>query len=157
IVLAGKKEQILDLNTRKTEAEARLKGKAQEAADINFLKEWDNTTVSWIDELYDLTARFPFQQGFRLESITVSPAKKKPNSKDKFVATMTLTGVVQRQDQTKVNDLVEEINKAGLRATPGQHGGTSTANANQSAFSITVDLPRQAPEKYKTKLTPPRG
>jgi Tfp pilus assembly PilM family ATPase len=149
IVLAGKKEQIQELNTRKMEVEGRIKGLAQESSDINFLKDWKNTSISWLDELYDLTAKFPDQKGFRVVSITANPSKKS-TGKDKFVGRVILTGVVQPDDTTTVNALVKEINKSGhLRATPGT---TTTGTGKQSSFAIQVDVVKQTPDKYTVKI-----
>jgi hypothetical protein len=149
IVLAGKKEQIQELNNRKMEVEGRLRGYAQESADITFLKDWKNTSISWLDELYDLSAKFPDQKGFRIVSITANPSKKSA-SKEKFVASVILTGLVQPDDTTTVNAFVKEINKSNhLRATPGP---TTTGTGKQSSFSLKVDLVKQAPDKYAAKI-----
>jgi Tfp pilus assembly PilM family ATPase len=149
IVLAGKKEQIQELNNRKMEVEGRLRGYAQESADITFLKDWKNTSISWLDELYDLSAKFPEQKGFRIVSITANPSKKSA-SKEKFVASVILTGLVQPDDTATVNAFVKEINKSNhLRATPGP---TTTGTGKQSSFSVKVDLVHQTPEKYIAKI-----
>jgi hypothetical protein len=152
IVLAGKRDQIQQLNQSKNELEASLKSMAQEIADINALKDWDNSSISWLDELYDLTARFPDLQGFRITSLTANTSKKTTN-KDKYVASMTLTGVAPAVDIdkiTKVNELVAEINKSpSLRASiqDSKHVGV-----NQVSFQLKVDLMHRAPEKYTMHL-----
>jgi Tfp pilus assembly PilM family ATPase len=150
---------------RQAELEAELKdlngqftGMAQEAANINALKDWDNTSISWLDELYDLTARFPNQKGFRLTSLTASPLTKK-TVKDKYVASATLNGVAPAADVTLVHKLVEEINKVEdinkkqiYRATL-QH---SQAGASAQEFQVKVDLVHLAPDKYTTVLRVPQ-
>ncbi|HWY88286.1 MAG TPA: hypothetical protein VNX28_16360, partial [Gemmataceae bacterium] len=155
IVLAGKRDQIQQLNQSKNELEASLKSMAQEIADINALKDWDNTSISWLDELYDLTARFPDLKGFRITSLTANTSKKTTN-KDKYVASMTLTGVAPAVDIdkiTKVNELVAEINKSpSLRASiqDSKHVGV-----NQVSFQLKVDLMHRPPEKYTMHLEVP--
>ena len=149
-VLAGKKNAVAEWTDQKTEAESRLKNLAQESADINALKGWENASISWLDELYDLTARFPSRKGFRIDSLTASMATKK-NSKSKYVAGITITGVSPVSDDTMVHKLVEAINKAGLQATIGR----SSANMNIQAFQVKIDLVRQASDKYTTRLTVP--
>lgn len=126
IVLAGKKEEIAQLTKEKSEKEALVRQLDQEAADINGIKEWDNQTISWLDEIYDLTANFPSMKGFRVVSITANPNPSK-KQKEKYVASMTVNGVTPSID--KVNELVDTINKAGLRAAldrydPGTSGST---------------------------------
>jgi Tfp pilus assembly PilM family ATPase len=156
VVLAGKKEQIRELVETKNDLEDKLKRFSQESADVNYLKDWKGASISWLDELYDLTARFPNQEGFRIVSIAASPIKKN-SAKDKFVASVNITGMVQPKDVGKVNELVNEINKtAGLKAVVGNSAtNAGTANNKQGTFSIRVDLVRQPLDKYTLKI--PRG
>ena len=36
------------------------------------MKEWDQATVPWLDELYDLSARMEFHEGFRVRVLNMS-------------------------------------------------------------------------------------
>jgi Tfp pilus assembly PilM family ATPase len=145
-VLADRKNQKENLEGELKAREAQFSTMAQESLDINALRDWDSTTVSWIDELYDLTARFPAHKGFRLNNMTAIPKK---NAKDKWAASVTLTGVAPAADNTLVHQLVEEINKTGtLRATVEY----SKSGTSAQEFQVKVDLMRQPPEKYVTVL-----
>jgi len=151
MLLSDKKAKIAELNIEKADEEAKVKKMAQEAADIAGIKEWDNTTISWLDELWDLTARFPNLRGLKVDSITASTNSSK-KQKEKFVATMTINGVTP--DLGKVNELVTAMNKSGLRARldrfdPGQATG-------QIKFQVNVDLVHQKPSDYTTKLVLPK-
>jgi hypothetical protein len=153
MVLAGKKNAVAEWTDNKTEAEARLKSLAQESLDINALKDWDNTSVSWLDELYDLTARFPSIKGFHINSLTAIPSSKK-TVKTKYVAGVTITGIAPVADSTMVHKLVEVINDAGFRVAKVEH---SKAGLNNQDFQVKIDLMRQPSEKYTTvlKIPPP--
>jgi len=151
IVLAGKKEQLQDLNGQKNELDTRLKSMSQEILDINALKDWDNTTISWINELYDFTARFPSHKGFRINSMTASPSSKK-NNKDKYAASVFITGVAAKEDNTLVHQFVMEINKSGkLQANLV---GSKESGQTQE-FQVKVDLAHQALDKYTLKIPLP--
>ena len=77
-------------------------------------------------------------------------------NKDRFVASVTLTGVAAAADNTLASQLVAEIRKSGsLRAT------LIHDNAGQAIreFQVKVDLMHQTPDKYTTvlKTAPFRG
>lgn len=151
MVLADKRSQIQRKVAEKIALENRLKTMAQENLDITALKDWDNTSISWIDELYDLTARFPNHKGFRINSLTALPSTKK-NVKEKYVASVTITGVAPAADNTLVHTLVEEINRTGtLRATVDY----SKSGPAAQEFQVKVDLVHQTPDKYTTVLIIP--
>lgn len=141
-MLADRKAKIQDLLVAKQDVEKNLKALAQEGLDINALRDWDKTTISWIDELYDLTAKFPSQKGFRLNGIT--------GIQGTTASSMTLTGIATVKDSTLVHELVDEINKTG-RATV-QH---SAPTAQGQEFQVKMELVHQAPEKYTTVLKIP--
>ncbi len=145
--LAGKKAHKAELDLAFRDKEEEVKRYAQESADITALKDWNDNRVSWLNEIYDLTARFPVEYGFKLNSLVANTNKKGP--KDNYVATMTLSGVAPLGDDKMVYKLVEEINKtASLKATPlGVHLGT-----DKEEFQIKVDLKSQTPDKYTTVL-----
>ena len=49
---------------------------------LDALKDWNYTAVSWLDEIYDLAARFPKKQGLKVTKIEVQPLTPK-SAKDK--------------------------------------------------------------------------
>jgi len=94
--LSNKSRQVQRLTKQRDFLDNELRAYAQDRADIDALKEWDAGTVPWLDELYDLTARFPYEQGFRINHFVVGAGTtaKKPGSKDAApVAIVKLVGV----------------------------------------------------------------
>jgi hypothetical protein len=148
-VLAGKRAQIADLNRAKLDNETRFKKLAQDRLDIDALKEWEETTVSWLDELYDLSARFPHQVGFRLKDLNATaPSKRNPKDKNAPVAHVALTGVALPDQIPHIDELLKALNAdPHLRAT--------LVSSKPQEFRLKIDITRQAPERYTTRLRPP--
>lgn len=153
-VLADRKTQIGDLNQRKTDAETAFRNMAQERLDVQALKEWEDNTVSWVDEIYDLAARLPHQIGFRLKDFTAGPILKK-SGKDAGVATVTFRGIAKTTHDKEIAQLVESLNAdRHLRAMLVQ--SKDVGGGNQE-FQIKVDIARLPANKYTTVLhVPPR-
>jgi Tfp pilus assembly PilM family ATPase len=157
MVLAGKKDKIRGMEDERTGVEDNLKSMAQLAVDIGGVKEWNNTSVSCLNLLYDLTAQFPSQKGFRINSIAVVPATKKL-SKDKYIASVQITGVAPPDKPTLVDEFVAKINKTGtMRASvEGSKIGENLQSGHRD-FVVRIDLMHVEPEKYTLKITrPPR-
>ncbi len=102
LILGDKKAKEIELTTDLRDQEKVFTGLAQESANINALREWDKSAVSWLDEVYDLAAKFPTEQGFRLVSISAAPFAKSgikdAKSKEKFVAVVTLNGIAPLEE-----------------------------------------------------------
>ena len=97
MTLSSQQGRILELAKNKEALELEWKGTEQARADVDGLKDWEQTTVSWIDELYDISARFPHEQGLRLSQVSAAPLARKANAsaKDKYVGVETLHGVMR--------------------------------------------------------------
>jgi hypothetical protein len=150
--LAGKRARIAELTKQKQDAEDLYKRMAQDRLDIEGLKEWEQTTVSWLDEFYDLTARFPHQVGFRLKDITAAPPAKR-GPKEKTIAQVSFT-VLARQEQVPfINQLIDAINAdPHLKATRPQ--STALGNGLQQDV-IKVDIAHRPPHKHTARFKPP--
>ncbi len=148
-VLASKKATKLQLEDDKIELENKLKILAQEKADIEGLHDWNHAAVSWLDELYDLTARFPSLKGFRLDDLKVDPSPKK--TKDRIVATMSLTGEGPPEAATLVHLLVNDMNK-----DPHLRAFTSSDTAKGILkFKLKIEIVSPPVAKYDTVLKVP--
>jgi hypothetical protein len=149
--IADKKDQIRQLTAQKQELEFQLKKLEPDEKDIKGIREWDQMTVSWLDELYDLTARFPYLQNLRITHLTAGPVPKKSGkdaAKDPYVGRITLSGVVPPEDSALVNTLIETINRdTHVRATHGR--------LKPPDFSLQLDIAKQPPSRYVERLVPP--
>ncbi len=80
--LSNRKTQIQKLAKEKKDLEKELSYYAQDRADLDGLKEFEQASIPWLDELYDLTARFPYEKGFRVNHFAVEMISPKKAAKE---------------------------------------------------------------------------
>jgi hypothetical protein len=165
--LAAKRAAIDALTAEKSRLDDVLLRLAPDAKHVQALREWDDGAVSWLDELYDLTARFPYREGLRVTQLTAGPVtNRNPKDKDKTTVRMTVTGIAPREDDRYVQQLLDEIkHDKHLRADmPGlKSSATVTATGPGAAgnrkaleeFSLRIEITKQKPRDYQPVLTPP--
>lgn len=152
-LLASQRTTIAALTERKNEAESNYRKLGQEKLDVDALKEWEDTTISWLDELHDLSARFPHQIGFRVKNLTAQPIKR--TGKEPYVAQITFSGIAKTDHDQYIHQLIDSLNgDKHLRATPQR---TLNAPGGNQEFHVKVDIAKQPAHRYVTALTiPPR-
>ncbi len=155
-LLAGAKAELKQQNDLKAEYDAQLKNWDNDAKDIALMKEWELSSVSVIDELYDLTARMPHEVGLRVTSIKMDLTPKKVEKgkevKDAPIAKLVVTGLVPKENTALVNILIEQMNRDGhLQAKPGPQ---KTIGPNVE-WTVNVDVGRQAAQQYTARFDPP--
>ena len=148
-VLAQKRAQVKQLVQAKLQAEKDLEKVGQERADLDAYREWEQTTIPWLDEMYDLSARFPYEVGFRVNQFAAATGSKK-NSKDSFVGRITLNGVAPKDKQIFVHQLLTSMDgDPHLRASTDR---IKTGVAGTLEFPMRIDIAKQPASKYDTRL-----
>jgi hypothetical protein len=158
LLLSQKQSDLERLRQRDQDAERQLKELQPEIKYLEALKEWNDAAMPWLDEIYDLSARAPQRPGFRITQVTVSPVSAK-SGKMKFTARMLIQGTVPRKDAQLVERLMETINRdphchcinTNLRGT----GNPNDQSKAMEEFTLQVDIARQPPSQYTTRLVPP--
>ena len=130
----------------KVRLEENWKKLEQERIDVKALKEWEESTVSWIDEFHDVAARMPFEQGFRISQIAVAPLTRA--GADKKVARMTIHGVMNAKQDRFVNTFNSAIGK-------DPHLSLASPEYKTNEFILKIDVAPQAGKKYATSLVVP--
>ena len=124
----------------------------QERLDVQGLKDWENTTVSWIDEFHDLAARMPFEKGFRITQIAAAPLTRASGASvagaDKKVARMTIHGVMNAQQDKFVTALTTAVSK-------DPHLSLASPEFKTNEFILKIDVAAQSGKKYATNLVVP--
>jgi hypothetical protein len=160
MTLADRKSQIAKLAIKKGEIESELRALAQDRADIDALKEWELASIPWLDELYDLTARFPYEKGFRLNHLVIEPVAIKKSAKegakdaakDPTVARIRITGVSPSNTDRFVQQLQEAMRRdPHLKATIEKYPGGALHE-----FTVRIDVSKQDLAKYQTILQLPQ-
>jgi hypothetical protein len=151
--LSNKRAQIAALTTQRLEQESFLTANAQERAELDAYKDWEQSTVPWLDEMYDLTARFPFKQGFRVNEFGASTTGSKKNAKDGFVGRITLKGITPKTQDPKFTVYALQTALASdSHLRPGIDGITKGTD-----YSMKIDIAKQDVKRYDTHLVvPPR-
>jgi hypothetical protein len=152
--LSGKRAQIVQMTQHKSETEKELTDHAQERAELDAYKDWEQSTIPWLDEMYDLTARYPFKPGFRVNQLAASSTGSKKSAKEGFVGDITLNGVTRKGEDKNVHDLHSAMARdPHLRPDiKGFKPGVAS-----TAYSMKIEVARQDVKKYDTRLiVPPR-
>ncbi len=109
--LAYKRAQLGRLIAEKNAFDEQLVKVKQDRADIEALKDWEQSTVSWLDELHDLTARFPYQTGFRVNQFSATSAGTKKSAKDGHIGKIAIIGLTPPGHE----DYVKQLNQSMSR------------------------------------------
>src|SRR5262249_9669439 len=108
--LAARTAEINSLATERNLLDARLTALQPEAKNLEVLKDWDQTALPWLDELYDLVSRWPSRPGLRVTQLNINQVPAR-NVKEKPVARLTITGVVLEKDIHVIYELQNQINR----------------------------------------------
>ena len=150
-VFVGKRALVAKLTTDKKDLETELTTFAQERADLDAYKDWEQSTVPWLDEMYDLTARYPYKPGFRVNQLAASTTGSKKSSKDGFVGNIRLSGITPTGKDNYVYDL-----QASMARDAHVRPGIDNIKKGTD-FSMKIDVAKQDVKKYDTVLrVPPR-
>jgi hypothetical protein len=152
VMLTKKNNEIARLTEDKEQVDADWKDSDQDRRDVDGLKEWEDTTVSWIDELYDVAARLPHVAGLRITTIQAVPITRRSTTKEKdkqYVARLTIHGQTTGDQDTLVTKFTAELRKdPHLRPAPADFHGND--------FTIKIDVAAQPGSRYTTHLVVPK-
>jgi Tfp pilus assembly PilM family ATPase/Tfp pilus assembly protein PilN len=173
-MLADKQRQYENTYLRKTNVEKALALLEEDSKRIASLDEWTQSGIVWLDELYDLTARFPDTETIRLTSLSgdpvthaaqnrsTSPASGPSNqsAQNKAVAKLSLNGVTTRDDRA-INELLKRFAEDGHYPVvdpkqTSQNTGTERARFQQQ-FNAHMEIEKQPPDKYVRQLPADEG
>ena len=138
----------------KVDLDKELKDFEEDDKRIKALKEWDETRVNWLDEMYDLTARFPDIKNAQLDLFRAEPLAVQKGAKQKNVARLTLK--VATDDAALMNALegamkadkrYHNLNKNIKSNTGGFRGGFS------QTYELKAEIERRPANEYTRKLT----
>jgi hypothetical protein len=150
--LANKDQEIESLRRAKADLDGQFVMIEEDAKRIKALDEWTETGIVWLDEIYDLTDRFPDTDVIRLFHFAGDPLTAA--GKDKHVAKMSLEGITQNYEvvNTLSNRLAEEGTK--YRVDAAQYSRNTRADRFRfgQQFSTRVDLEKRPPGEYTRRL-----
>jgi hypothetical protein len=151
-VLSTKKAQIVRLNLQKQKMEEDFQKKGQERADLEAYVDWERTTISWLDELYDLTARTPWEKEFRVDhflATATGTSTKVKGAKDPFVGKISLGGIYPHDNARPLTVLTQQL-MSDKHLMP-----TIDRNHKGQEFGLKISVAKQDAKKYTAHLVPP--
>ncbi len=163
LLLDSREQELAELRARDAALTAQLTALGPDAKHIAALKEWTAGTVSWLDEVYEVTARFPWRENFRLTEFNGGEKARalgvfaKTKTADSYVGRMVLSGEVPFSEERLVDSLKAGLNDRDHR--PGQldlQADTGAqAKKDKKTFRLPVDVAGQPSYRYLTRFTPP--
>jgi Tfp pilus assembly PilM family ATPase len=152
-------EELAALRIQKLDAEKQLKDLDPEIQYLAALKEFNDGAIPWLDEIYDLTARMPYEKGFRIKQVTGNPTSSK-TAKGHYGARMEITGVVDGSKKKKVEDLVVAINNdSNCKCLPVRWQEKEESKGSSSVvaeFKLEVLIAHRAASQYIARLVLPK-
>lgn len=155
-ILSSRRATIRTLGVEKMNFEEELRKNSQERAELDAYKEWEQTTVPWLDEMYDLTARYPDAIGFRVTqlSATTNPAGKK--GKGGYVGNIKFTGVAPAGKESLVFALQKNLADDKHIRAENKYVKPGTGARTNIDYQMTIDIAKQDANKYDTILELPK-
>ena len=150
-VLSTKKEEIARLTRAKMKLEDDFRKVGQDRADLEAYLDWKRTSISWLDEMYDLTARFPWEKEFRINqfSATTTGTNRQKGAKDPFVAKIGLAGIHPERNDRPLNELTRLM-------TADKHLEPKEDKTHLSKeFWLTIKVAKQPAKSYTAHLEVP--
>jgi hypothetical protein len=127
---------------------------------IAAVDQWLKSEIVWLDELYDLTARFPDVNRLRVTSLQAEPVPLppptpgRPMDPDKAVAAVKLKGVTT--DDASLNTLTRELVRDVYRVIPTERKGNNTGGGRRQSrveWGLTYQLVHVVPDASTRKFT----
>jgi hypothetical protein len=156
LVLSMKRGEIVRLEQSKLAMQKDWEDAGQIRAELDAYKEWERTTVPWLDELYDLSARYPYQKDFRVNLLNANPmsttGKKAAGSKE-YVGKLTINGHSRIGEDAVIEDLRRKVmTDPHLKVEMGVFRPDNKA----FGFEMKIDVAKQDTLKYTTNLEKPQ-
>ncbi|VTS06170.1 type IV pilus biogenesis protein PilM [Tuwongella immobilis] len=149
----GLDRQIAELTDQKLQLDRELASLEQQGKRIKALDEWNNRSVVWLDEMYNLATHIKDVDKTRVQQFLGEPLPVTKNSDSKYVARMTLK--VLTEDSRLVESMVASmVQDPHLRVAPKEPRGSTgirSGRLNQQ-FGLRADLMYQAPDKFTQVL-----
>jgi Tfp pilus assembly PilM family ATPase len=154
--LAARARTVEILTQQKTQLEQQLALMKDDEKRIKAIGDWVSSEVVWLDELYDLTSRFPDTNALRVTRITGDPLQR--SGSDKHVARLTLKGITT-DNFDAVDKLISQMVGDGYyRVDPKvieRNTGPDRLRFSQQ-FSTRLDIEPRPPVRYVRLLPPPK-
>jgi len=161
-VVAAKQREVERLTKQKNELDEDLVKLDQDERRIAAVDQWQKSEIVWLEELYNLTARFPDITKLRLTELTAEPLQLappqpgRPADPDKPVARVKLKGLATADGP--LSGLMAELVKDAARVDAIAHKGINSGPGRRQfaqEWSMSYQLAHLGPTHKAFTATPP--
>jgi hypothetical protein len=163
--LSKANRRVLAANNAKTDVDGELQKSELDAKRLAAADEFTNREVVWLDEMYDLSDRFPDIKKMRAIEIEGSavapPAKTTAKAGTPAIQPKTpvklpigqLRVVVSTEDPALVDRLVDGLNRDKFySSTSKSTAGLSAGSSRSQQFTVTTQIVHRSPAEYLRRL-----
>jgi Tfp pilus assembly PilM family ATPase len=155
IKVQQKQTKLTTLVKEKNELEKLRKEMEEDEKRIKALKEWDDTRVNWLDQIYDVAAMVPDNNAMRFEQFRgepLPPASKTAKVKNVARIFMKIQTEPGRYMDNFRSALSSEKKYANI--VPTVKGGVATASAGKltQAYELRADIEKRPSSEFVRKL-----
>jgi len=161
--LSKKDRELTALRVKKQNQDALLHKMQEDDTRFLAIDEWCETQIPWLDELYDLTDRFPDVQNVRLVQMIAEPAPRAAKNKNggKQAGKLVLKGILNNASELLVEQLIARYVQDGHYAGGQRTGPLPNRSVDrarfQFEFSTNVTLDKRLPTEYTLRLPAEEG
>lgn len=156
-LVSRKGSDVVALQNQKRDLDEEIKKLDDVSKRIKAVKDWEDKGVNWLDELYDLTARFPDPSGTEVTQLIGQPFQQAKNSKLLHVAELQLT--IFTDTSKTVDTLIIDMQhdkhySVGAKQSKGSISGPgSFSNVRKNLqFLFKTQIEHREPNEYSLKL-----
>jgi hypothetical protein len=163
-LIAARAAEVAEMTAERNTLDDRLVRLQPDAKYIEAYKDWSRTAVPWLDELYDLAARFPKKPGLRVTKLEVNQVQQR-NTKDKPLTRLTVYGLAYSKDVGQIYELAKRINQESgkekyCQASIDNEGKNTNTTQDKkgervSQFVFHMDVVQRPPTAYTARLVLP--
>jgi hypothetical protein len=153
---ASQKERaVVSLRTQKSNLEEEIKKLDDSAKRVKAVKDWEAKNINWLDELFDLTARFPDPNNTEVVQLIGKPLEAAKNSKQKHVAEIEMqinTSNGGNVDGLAINMAHDRHYTVAAKTSKGSAGGAFTSGRKSHQFVLKAQIEPREPSQYTQRL-----
>lgn len=141
-MLQAADDRLANLEAKKQHFQKEIAGKEAVGKQLDALQQWQSREVVWVDELFDMTDRFP-SDGLVLTQLTATPIP--PDKTGRQIAQARLELKLMARNSEAVDALVTAIEQD----SSGRKYYTDTQKlTQQDVFTVTTRVHRRTPAEY---------
>ncbi len=155
--VAAKDRILTERALEKAELDQLLAQMEDDSKRIKALDDWTQSEIVWLDELYDLTDRFPDTNKAFLLQYTAVPLLKAATAKSKHVAKVEIKGATT-DDYQPVDKLISDLVREGYANVKPKNLARNTGvdvRRYPQQFTTSMEVDKLPPTKYVRQMPAP--